>query len=187
MTADAERLLPPNEPAAFESLCLDVWREIWGDPNAQKNGRSGQPQAGVDVFGKIGDDWEGVQCKQKDGLLRTKLTVAELDAEVAAARTFKPKLSRFIVATSGPRDARVQERARELSEAGFAVQVSDTMPSAEYARQIAEAPALRAAVRKLGGSEPASVAAAVEFVLEGLHLSRKLNKDVQPGQTRYRS
>jgi hypothetical protein len=27
----------------------------------------------------------------------------------------------------------------------------------------------------------------VEFVLEGLHLSKKLNKDVQPGQARYRS
>jgi magnesium chelatase subunit I len=67
------------------------------------------------------------------------------------------------------------------------VQVSDTMPSADYARQVADAPALLAAARKLGGGEPASVAAAVEFVLEGLHLSRKLNKDVQAGHTRYRS
>jgi magnesium chelatase subunit I len=72
-------------------------------------------------------------------------------------------------------------------QGGFAVQVSDTMPSADYARQIADAPALLAAARKLGGGEPASVAAAVEFVLEGLHLSRKLNKDVQAGHTRYRS
>ena len=45
---------------------------------------------------------------------------------------------------------------------------------------------LQAAVRKLGASDPASVAAAVEFVLEGLHLSKKLNKDVQAGQSRYR-
>ena len=70
---------------------------------------------------------------------------------------------------------------------GFAVQVSDAMPSADYARQIGDAPALRAAAQKLGGREPASLAAAVEFVLEGLHLSRKLNKDVQAGHTRYRS
>ena len=33
---------------------------------------------------------------------------------------------------------------------------------------------------------PAAVASAVEFVLEGLHLSRKLNKDVKSGQTSYR-
>jgi magnesium chelatase subunit I len=61
------------------------------------------------------------------------------------------------------------------------------MPSADYAKQVAQAPALRAAAQKLGGNEPASLAAALEFVLEGLHLSRKLNKDVQTGHTRYRS
>ena len=40
-------------------------------------------------------------------------------------------------------------------------------------------PALRAPVLALtGGDEsPAAVAAAVEFVLEGLHLSKRLNKD----------
>jgi hypothetical protein len=47
----------------FETLCLAIWREIWGDPNAQKNGRTGQPQAGVDVFGRIPDTvgYHGVQ------------------------------------------------------------------------------------------------------------------------------
>jgi magnesium chelatase subunit I len=72
-------------------------------------------------------------------------------------------------------------------QGGFAVQVSDTMPSADYAKQVAQAPALRTAAQKIGGGEPASLASALEFVLEGLHLSRKLNKDVQAGQTRYRS
>jgi tetratricopeptide (TPR) repeat protein len=123
MSADAERLQPPNEPNAFESLCLDLWREIWGDPGAQKNGRSGQEQAGVDVFGKADSIQIGVQCKQKDGLLRTKVTVSELEREVAASRSFRPSLGRFILATSGPRDAKVQQRARELCEPGFEVQV----------------------------------------------------------------
>ena len=36
-------------------------------------------------------------------------------------------------------------------------------------------------------ADPATVASALEFILEGLHLSRKLNKDVQDGHTRYRS
>ena len=30
------------------------------------------------------------------------------------------------------------------------------------------------------------MASALEFILEGLHLSRKLNKDVQAGRFRYR-
>jgi magnesium chelatase subunit I len=71
-------------------------------------------------------------------------------------------------------------------QAGLTIQVSAGMPSAEYVRQIGEVRALQAAVSKLSALDPASVAAAVEFVLEGLHLSRKLNKDTQPGHSRYR-
>ena len=45
-----------------------------------------------------------------------------------------------------------------------------------------------AAVGKLAGSEgSAASAAAVEFVLEGLHLSKRLNKQVHGGVTRYQS
>jgi magnesium chelatase subunit I len=72
-------------------------------------------------------------------------------------------------------------------QGGFSMRVSDGMPADEYMAQVAQAPALRAAAQKLGaGDEPAAVASAVEFVLEGLHLSKKLNKDVQAGQARYR-
>ena len=42
-------------------------------------------------------------------------------------------------------------------------------------------------MQKLGANDPASTAAALEFVLEGLHLSRKLNKDSKAGRYRYRS
>lgn len=84
MSAAIERWEPPNDPTAFESLCLDLWREVWHDLSAQKNGRSGQPQAGVDVFGQHEGKWVGVQCKQKHGLVRRKVTVQELEAEVEA-------------------------------------------------------------------------------------------------------
>jgi magnesium chelatase subunit I len=70
---------------------------------------------------------------------------------------------------------------------GLAVTVSDTMPSSEYVRQVGQVRPLHTAVKKLGAIDPASTAAALEFVLEGLHLSRKLNKDVQAGRARYRS
>jgi magnesium chelatase subunit I len=72
-------------------------------------------------------------------------------------------------------------------EGGGAVQASDTMPSTEYIKQVDQMPGLRAAAAKLGATEPAALAAAIEFVLEGLHLSKKLNKDVQAGRYRYRS
>jgi magnesium chelatase subunit I len=49
-------------------------------------------------------------------------------------------------------------------------------------------PGLKAPVMELAGSEtPAAVASATEFVLEGLHLSKRLNKDAVEGRATYRS
>src|SRR6267142_706084 len=72
-------------------------------------------------------------------------------------------------------------------QGGFGIDVADSMPSTEYVRQIAEVRALQPALKKLGAGDAASTAAALEFVLEGLHLSRKLNKDSRAGRYRYRS
>jgi len=42
-------------------------------------------------------------------------------------------------------------------------------------------------VQKLGAAgDPALTAAAVEFVLEGLHLNKRLNKDRISGRVQYR-
>ena len=72
-------------------------------------------------------------------------------------------------------------------EKGLNVQVSATQPSMEYVSQLAQVGGLRSAVEKLKGhGSPTSVASAVEFILEGLHLNKRLNKDEVAGQTRYR-
>ena len=54
-----------------------------------------------------------------------------------------------------------------------------TSPASDLAALVESVPALRTPVAALtGGDEsPAAVAAAVAFVLEGLHLSKRLNKD----------
>jgi magnesium chelatase subunit I len=69
---------------------------------------------------------------------------------------------------------------------GLTLQTADAMPSSEYVRQVDTVPALRTAAAKLGATEPAALAAAVEFVLEGLHLAKKLNKQAEAGRFRYR-
>ena len=70
---------------------------------------------------------------------------------------------------------------------GLSIEVSDTMPSMEYVHQAADLKAMRAAINKLDAQgNPGAVAAAVEFVLEGLHLNRRLNKDRSSGVVRYR-
>jgi magnesium chelatase subunit I len=72
-------------------------------------------------------------------------------------------------------------------EGGLRIEASDSMPVADYVRHLGHVKGLEAAVSRLGASQPAVIASAVEFVLEGLHLSRKLNKDVQSGgASRYR-
>jgi magnesium chelatase subunit I len=63
-------------------------------------------------------------------------------------------------------------------ERGLSIETSDTMSSLEYMTQAGEVGGLTDAVRTLGAQgNPALVASAMEFVLEGLHLHRKLNKD----------
>ena len=72
-------------------------------------------------------------------------------------------------------------------ERGFGVDTSDGMPSMQYVQQVSEVRGLRAAVGKLNAQgTPSAAAAAVEFVMEGLHLNRKLNKDRKAGSNRYR-
>jgi hypothetical protein len=112
-----QQLPPPKNWQDFEALCRDLWAEIWGDPNTQANGRSGQAQHGVDISGRPGGGhhWAGVQCKGKARSYGTTVSVAELRTEVVNAHQFKPPLSEFIIATSGPKDTKVEEEARALT------------------------------------------------------------------------
>jgi magnesium chelatase subunit I len=72
-------------------------------------------------------------------------------------------------------------------ERGLNVQVGNDMPVMEYVNQLARVGGLSKAIDKLHArGNPATIASAVEFILEGLHLNRRLNKDELGGKTRYR-
>lgn len=43
---------PPKSWEEFEDLCADLYVLIWKDPETQKHGRQGQPQGGIDIYGK---------------------------------------------------------------------------------------------------------------------------------------
>lgn len=114
------RLPIPDNWQDFESLCHELWREIWSDPNAKKNGRSGQKQHGVDIFGRprYSLKFEGIQCKDKNTLLGSSLSEKELIAEYAKAKKFIPEINNFCIATTAPRDATIQQVARVITESG---------------------------------------------------------------------
>ncbi len=71
-------------------------------------------------------------------------------------------------------------------EQGWGVEVSDRAPSSEYMEPLREVSGLREAIVALGPFEtPGLMAAASEFIFEGLHLHQKLNKDRQGGRFAY--
>jgi magnesium chelatase subunit I len=71
---------------------------------------------------------------------------------------------------------------------GTVVHAGDDVPSERFVEILASMPELQAsAVSLAGGESPAALAAATEFVLEGLHLSKRLNKDGAGSRSAYRA
>ncbi|MDF2800655.1 MAG: hypothetical protein K0S61_558 [Anaerocolumna sp.] len=95
----------------FEDFCMDYWKKRLNDKNAQRNGRRGQRQDGVDIFGRTeSKDWVGIQCKVKSK--GDRLTEKECEEEISKALTFNPKLSEYYILTTAPRDATLQKYIR---------------------------------------------------------------------------
>jgi magnesium chelatase subunit I len=79
---------------------------------------------------------------------------------------------------------------RFSGEQTFAVETSDVMTAAAFLDQFGDVPGLAGLLQRLGvEAESQGVAASgLEFALEGLHLSRRLNKDqAAGGESRYRA
>jgi magnesium chelatase subunit I len=73
-------------------------------------------------------------------------------------------------------------------DADVIVSAGEDVVSADYVNLLSDVAALREPVRRLTGDEesPAAVASAVELVLEGLHLSKRLNKESVGSRSQYR-
>lgn len=86
-------------------------------------------------------------------------------------------------------DPAVAAAVLDAFEGGLTVSTGEDVTSADLAAIAGAHPALATAVATLDGvaDSPAMVASAVEFVLEGLHLSKRLNKDAVGNRASYRS
>jgi hypothetical protein len=115
-----KQIPPPKSWEHFEELCLQLFKAVWHDPLAQKNGRQGQTQHGVDVWGSPngpGAAPYGVQCKGKHLGYGGQVTVRELEAELDKAEKFRPSLVHWVLVTTAAKDAKIEQRAREMSQA----------------------------------------------------------------------
>ncbi len=107
---------PPADETKFEQLCLDLYKQEFGEPT-QLHSSKGQSQQGVDIFSQYEESEGsiGIQCKKRE-YPTGKITEQELQEEVEKAKSFEPPLKRFILATTCKRDANIQKTARLLTE-----------------------------------------------------------------------
>lgn len=112
----SKQICKPQNWQDFESLCKILWTHVWeltpGD--VKKNGRMGQAQHGVDVYGKPKGcgSYIGIQCKGKDDYTQASLTELEIDNEIEKAKSFKPYLHKLIFATTANKDTQIEEYIR---------------------------------------------------------------------------
>lgn len=113
MKAGLQLRKPENWPD-FQTLCKKLWGEIWDCPEIKKNGRLGQKQHGVDIYGipKGDTEYYGIQCKGKDEYNHRQLTKKEIDEEIEKAKSFQPSLKKFYFATTANKNAKIEEYVR---------------------------------------------------------------------------
>jgi magnesium chelatase subunit I len=71
-------------------------------------------------------------------------------------------------------------------DAGLTFEVSEGQPADKYIASLRELPGIEKALKSLGlEKRPALVASGIEFVLEGLHLSKRINKTELDGASIY--
>jgi hypothetical protein len=102
----------PTDPAEFEKIVCEAMQLKWETPRLQRNGRPGQKQDGVDIYGA--DDLErtvAIQCKRTV----SAPSMALIEDEIAKAGNFQPAPSCLYIATTADPDVHLQKQVRVLS------------------------------------------------------------------------
>jgi len=102
----------PSNWQDFERLVRDAMMQKWKGSHLTKNGRPGQKQSGVDIFGA--DDLErlvAIQCK----LTAKILSLKKVEKEIEQAEKFDESLTTLYIATTADHDAILQEKIRRIS------------------------------------------------------------------------
>ncbi len=114
-TPSTSDLPKPKSWDEFEDMIWEIYKRKWHDNHAQRYGRSGQAQNGIDIYGRQNSSGKyiGVQCKRcKDNKLNKEI----IKEEIVKAEGFSPPLSEYIIATTASRDQKLQKLVRSLNE-----------------------------------------------------------------------
>ena len=105
----------PKSWDEFEDITWESYKRKWHDNHAQKYGRSGQLQNGIDIYGQQNSSGKyiGVQCKRyEDNKLNQKI----IKEEIVKAERFSSPLNEYIIATTASRDTKLQDLVWSLNE-----------------------------------------------------------------------
>ncbi len=103
------KLPMPKSWEEFEAISADIIKKIWNDELITRNGRTGQRQNGIDIYGKpqhLGGNYVGVQCKNKE------TDIKEIKSEIKKAENFRPPLKEMIFTIGSLSDVELQEEIR---------------------------------------------------------------------------
>jgi magnesium chelatase subunit I len=150
---------------------------------------------------RLGEDSAAPRVSDLGSILASTVGKVELETvgdETPEERVVERLITKAVYATFNRRLSLDQlDDVVAAFEGGFVVEAGDRVPSREYVRWMREVPGLSQSVRRLVGQSSvrageasdlpaAAVASAVEFILEGLHLHRRINKDRALGAAVYR-
>jgi hypothetical protein len=110
-TIASSNVPPPTSWDEFESIMLAAAKIRWQSSDFYRNGRTGQKQDGIDVWGHDEDRVIGIQCKNTVGAI----TLDQIEDEISKAEAFTPQIHRLYIATTAPRDAPLQKAVRDIS------------------------------------------------------------------------
>lgn len=105
----------PENWQDFETLCKNLWGEIWNCPEIKKNGRPGDQQFGVDVYGipENQRQYFGIQCKGEDEYTDKQFTATEINDCIKQAKEFDPPLKKLYLATTAVKNSGIEALVRK--------------------------------------------------------------------------
>lgn len=111
-TSSSMEIPPPKNWQDFESLVRDAYSAKWGS-QLQMNGKSGQKQNGVDIYGpdNLGRQ-VAIQCKRLNGPIKFDV----VENELSKSEGFSGPITTLYIATIQEPDQNIQTQARALSE-----------------------------------------------------------------------
>ena len=117
MTSFHGKTLPRiTDDQMFEKFVAALWERRHKGCSVTMMGRPGQTQSGLDVIVRTSaGDLIGIQCKAT-----AKLTEAMLVREAGMASGHKPNISRFVLVSTAPHDAKLVTAAQKLTDENLA-------------------------------------------------------------------